>query len=198
MVRESLGVARDVLHLVEGEFVVVRFHVAVFVAEVHLVPERGHVVACPLPDKGWVPHGVEIYAVAVLAVARPAVLVKELCAALDVRPLYLALLVKQLVHEVRHALVLAGERVSWRPGFRRIYFLRITLRAIFSLRLCLRDLRRSRGIPGSYRCRPVEGGEQSRDKQCLAHLHAENIKNARSAQFVSLQSAVRNPANCGL
>ena len=38
---------------------------------------------------------------------------------------------------------------------------------------------------------------RSRDKRHLAHLHAENIKNTRSAQFVSLQSAVRIPAKRG-
>ena len=77
---------------------------------------------------------------------------------------------------------------------RRIYHRRSIFSGVLRRARYRRD---SRGIPGSNRCRPVEGGEEPRDKRHLAHLHAENIKNTRSAQFVSLLSAVRILAKCG-
>ena len=133
-----MGVPGNVDHLVERDFVVVGLHVALFVAEVHLVPERGHVVAGALADKGATLAWREVDAVAVFAVAGPAVLVEQFFPALDVGAFDLPVLVQQFVDKVCHSFVLNGERVALGAGSRGYLLLLGLLWGLFWGRGCTR------------------------------------------------------------
>lgn len=133
-----MGVTGDVDHLVERDFVVVGLHVALFVAEVHLVPERGHVVAGALADECSSASWGEVDAVAVFAVAGPAVLVEQLSSALDVGAFDLPVLVQQFVDKVCHSFVLNGECVALGTGCRGYLLFLCLLWGLFWGRGCTR------------------------------------------------------------